>query len=352
MNTGKIEYDNETLYDMVSALAASDATISSYLPFCEALWQDVQNRVWLVAALMRKAGLLTLEPDEACVDFLAAKAIGDLGLTAEKVPVSKDELADALRAFIQLMPDEVWQQPTRLWGCLLKRLADEYGLKADVEGVTEVELPRDRAAELALFFIAAIGSQWNGDLDMRLESWKGRPEYEWLVAFRHSAKFDTMLKSVRRQVSTSFPLSDPYLFERLSEMMPFDRRGFLLLRNIETDQTIQAEIELEDATSTIRWRFCIQLKTRSKIGLYLRESSVGEMEISRQADGGIVVESASGICALLRTRGGQKLYVKKAAADESGSLIALTHMLKGSLTPLRDGKVLLLFEWRSPGVQV
>lgn len=198
----KIEHNK--LYDFVMALVGRDTTIAGYLKVCEQLWNEPKHRPWISAALIRKAGILTAEPDEACIRFLGNKAYDALQLNKLKKPFSKKEFYEILPTIIQLMPEDVWKKSVYLWQTFINKLIEEYDISYPDNFKTKSYSLDKKTGELAALFVDAIDAKWTKSLDERLEKWKDEPEYKWLVALRRSRKFDELLDKVKTEVASRY----------------------------------------------------------------------------------------------------------------------------------------------------
>lgn len=336
------------LYDFVLALATSGTTIADYLDLCEQLWSSEQGRPWVVAALMRKSSLADEEPDTACVEFLSKKVHGALNLArTENAPTTHD-IGRFLPTIIQLMPGNAWAKPEALWGQLLNSIVDEFGItppKTLDGGPACVEAKKSGLASL---FANTIGSPWNKALNEQLDTWREDPDYMWLVALRDAKAMDAMLGAARRQSSTACLLDQAGLLEHLGEMLPFDRRRFLVLHNITTGENILTDPVVDPSTSTIMWRFKIPIEEGASVRLAAGNRVIGDIALARTPAGHITVQKTGGLCRPLASDPHTVLVPKRAAASGGESNLRLTTRMEGALEAVPDGVILKLV-WRSEG---
>ena len=348
MSENEIQVNSKALYELMTAIAHDGATISGYLPLCEILWQNGQSHIWLVASLTKKAGMLTSEPDQACLEFLTEKAMHELDCSQEK-KLSRDMVIEYLPAVIQLMPDKVWKQPLNIWNELLVALKDEFGLEIHIKS-SDVSVATDpKQEELARFLVDAIGAKWNEKLGNRLESWRGQAEYEWLLAFKDSAQLDIVIDKVKEKHLTDYSLNDPSLFKQFSQMKAFEQRRLLLVRDTQTEDAVWPEIETIEKQKKIIWDFYLPLKGKSKFGVYLSENLVAQIALFEKSSGSFVITEASGILMLLKVKFKQELTIRKAAADHPSELVSLMALLKGSIKLVGDKKAVLSLQWCGAG---
>ena len=344
MSKNEIQVNSKTLYDLVAAIAGEGTTISRYLPLCEHLWQNAQSRIWLIAALIRKAGMLTTEPDEACLEFLANKALHYLGCNQEK-QVSKETVVKFLPAVIQLMPEYVWEKPLELWNELLRALKDEYDLKTPIKNSDVSSAFGSKEEYLARILVNAVGVHWDENLDKQLEAWENQTEFEWLSALKDSAQLEIMIDKVKEKYLIQYIFNDCSLFDKFSKMKIFEQRRLLIVRDTQTQKITWAEIEIENKVRAITWKFYLPLEREPRFEIYLSERLIGEINLIRQPSGDLLIEKTTGICMLLKIKFPQELTLKKAAADRSSELIPLMSMVTGGVKLVGDKEGLLILRW-------
>jgi hypothetical protein len=245
--------------------------------------------------------------------------------------LSARRLATLLPAIILLLPEAAWQKPWRLWHALLRSLEDEFEFPGTADRAPEASAASSTSRELAVLFVEAVGAPWTEALEARLAKWRGRPEYEWVVALRQAARVDFLNDALRRTALAAVPLDEPALAARLRALSPFERRRVVVLRETVGNRTLWTEPVLEQAPAVVHWHFAIPLRDAAEVELLVEGRVAGALGLKRELDGTVTVMKAVGLCSPFGTGPTRKLVASRAAATKGEGLLPLTRRTRARL---------------------
>lgn len=336
--------NHNELRELVIALASRDIGLSSYEPLCRKLWDSPYHRTWLSAALISR--VLTTQAADAkeAIHILAGRAREDLSRMLKVSAPSEEDIRQCLEGVVCLLPGSVWDEPWRCWPILLVYLCQEFDLSA--AGIDEKAFVSSdpEARELAVLFARGIGGEWTSELDTRLESWRGRPEHEWLVLLRRTQTLDQLLEVAREHPRDLGILETRDLAERLQQMAPFERRRIIVLHDKGSGRDFWPSTKINEAAKEVEWTFTIQMIKEVHVEVHVKGKPVGQIQLTRSPDGSVEVHGAEGIMRPLKGFFPEGVAPVRAAASGTEPVVRLTNTVKGQLSATRD-KLILRLRW-------
>ncbi len=333
MTTPTSDTNPEKLHDLVVAVASAEGTIADHIDLCQQLWQDATHQPWLSAALMRKLSLFE-RLDEATAGFLAARVQEELPPDVEGGLPDKNTLADALPTLVDLLPEEVWEEPWSAWSNLLAAIHEEYEISAATSHDRAIEVPDEHARAIAAFFAAAVGQPWTNELEDQLRRFVGSPDYSWLVGLQRTGRLMRLLDA-GGTVSAESPFESGNLAEQLAAMAPSERSRWLRMYSPSNKKTVWAEPEISRGPGTIEWTFTVPLETGPEINLELTvaQQLVGQIRLLRDDHGMVRIEDAGGLLGPLARVFNQPMPAVRAGAQKDKAGVPVARHLTVSVEP-------------------